>query len=287
MKYLYLLFLVSLIGACIKNNPDPAWLEVTSWTLESNPALAGTEGQLTHSITDAWVFVDNKLIGVFEVPFKIPVLKSGVCDIRIYPTIRINGMGASKVRNDHMVPYEISAELVQNQTLTLHPHTHYKDNVQFWIEDFEDVNIKLMDDPNTSSAHLGLANDSLQWFQGNYYGKVALSASDSMWVAYTTDQLSIAKGRMAVLELDYCNSTPFTNYLLFVNASGTTENPMITMNGPIKNTSPKWKKIYLLLNEVIGAAPNNTNYLQAFKSYYLDTVPNNFILLDNIKVVYF
>jgi hypothetical protein len=289
MALRYLLPFVLLLSACVKNNPDPSWLEVTTWTLEANPSLSGEEGELTHNITDAWVYIDDKLIGVFEVPFKIPILKSGVSNIRLYPTIRINGNRTTKMKNDQMVPYEITATLVQNQTLTINPSTHYKDNVSFWIEDFEDINIKLTDDPNTSSAHLNLANDSLNWFNGNYYGKVALSAQDSMWIAYTNQdqQLTIPKGRQAILELDYCNSIDFTHYLLFVNASGTTENPMIQMNKPYKGKPLVWKKIYLELNEVIGYGPNNTNYVQAFKAFHNDSVANNLILIDNIKVVYF
>ncbi len=288
MVYRYLLFHGLILCACVKNNPDPAWLEVTEWTLEANPALNGEEGQLTQKLTDAWVYVDEKLIGVFEVPFKIPILKEGSASIRIYPTIRINGIAATKMRNEHMVPFEVTGVFIKNQTLTLAPHTHYKDNVHFWIEDFEDINIKITDDPNTSSAHLTLANDTVKWFNGNYYGKVLLSPQDSMWIAYTNQdqQLSIPKNKQAMLEIDYCNSVDFTHYILFVNNNGTSENIMPTMRKSPLN-SLRWKKIYILLSEVITAGPNNSNYLQAFKAFYDSTTSNNLILIDNIKVVYF
>jgi hypothetical protein len=108
MAYRYLLFLGLILSACVKNNPDPAWLEVTEWTLEANPSLSGEDGQLTHNITDAWVYVDEQLIGVFEVPFKIPILKEGSASIRLYPTIRVNGIAATKMRNEHMVPFEVT-----------------------------------------------------------------------------------------------------------------------------------------------------------------------------------
>jgi hypothetical protein len=49
----------------------------------------------------------------------------------------------------------------------------------------------------------------------------------------------------------------------------------------------RWKKIYILLSEVIGYGPNNTNYVQAFKAFYDSTLSNNVILIDNLKVVYF
>lgn len=288
MVYRYLFFLGLILSACVKNNPDPAWLEVTEWTLEANPALNGEDGQLTHNLTDAWVYVDEQLVGIFEVPFKIPILKEGSTSIRLYPTIRVNGVGATKMRNEHMVPFEVTGVFVKNQTLTLDPHTHYQDNVNFWTEDFEDINVRLTDDPNTSSASLTLANDTLKWFNGNYYGKVLLSAQDSMWVAYTNQdqQLTIPKNKQAMLEIDYCNSVSFTNYLLFVNANGTNENVMVMMNKSPLN-SLRWKKIYILLSEVITAGPNNSNYIQAFRAFYDSTIANNLILIDNIKVVYF
>jgi hypothetical protein len=289
MVYRYLLFLLPLLSSkCVKNNPNPSWLEVTEWTLEANPELNGEEGQLTHKLTDAWVYIDDELIGVFEVPFKIPILKEGFSKIRLYPTIRVNGIAATKMRNEHLEAFEVQAELIQNQTLELNPVTHYKSNVSFWVEDFEDINIKLTDDPNTSSAHLNLANDTLKWFNGNYYGRVLLNAQDSMWIAYTNQdqQLSIPKNKQAMLEIDYCNSVPFTHYLLFVNANGTNENLMPTMNKSPLNML-RWKKIYILLSEVITAGPNNSNYIQAFKAFYDADISNNLILIDNIKVVYF
>lgn len=284
----YLLFIGLLLGACVKNNPDPSWLEVNEWTLEANPTLNGEEGELTQNLSDAWVYVDDKLIGIFEIPFKIPILTEGEVNIRLYPTIRVNGIAATKMRNEHLVPFDLTATLVKNQTLTVNPITHYRDDVQFWIEDFEDINIKLTDDPNTSSAHLNLANDTLKWFNGNYYGKVVLNAQDSMWVAYTNQdqQLSIPKNKQAMLEIDYCNSVPFTHYLLFVNASGTSENQMPSMRESPLN-SLRWKKIYILLSEVITAGPNNSNYIQAFRAFHDAGIATNLILIDNIKVVYF
>jgi hypothetical protein len=49
----------------------------------------------------------------------------------------------------------------------------------------------------------------------------------------------------------------------------------------------RWKKMYILLSEVITAGPNNTNYVQAFRAFYNSAIANNFLLIDNIKVVYF
>ena len=115
-KIILFFVLVSLI-ACEKNNPDPAWIQVNKWTLVENPDSQYPVGELTQNFTDATVYVDNELIGVFEIPFKIPILKSGVKLIRIYPTIKNNGISVTKKKYPFVEYYEITANLVQNQTL--------------------------------------------------------------------------------------------------------------------------------------------------------------------------
>ena len=184
-------FLLLLLGftACVKNNPDPSWLEVTAWTLQSNIDLSGDEGELSHNITEAWVLIDDKVIGVFQVPFKIPILKDGMCNIKIYPAIKNNGISATKKIYPFLEVYEVNQTLTKNQTLTLNPVTKYKSVTQFWIEDFEGVNISLTDDPNTSLSNYEIVNENLQPFNGNLYAKISLNSSDSLWVANTETQL--------------------------------------------------------------------------------------------------
>ena len=221
-------FLLLLLGftACVKNNPDPSWLEVTAWTLQSNIDLSGDEGELSQNITEAWVSIDDKTIGVFQVPFKIPILKSGTCNIKIYPAIKNNGISATKKIYPFLEVYEVNQTLVQNQTLTLHPVTKYKSVTKFWIEDFEGINISLTDDPNTSIAVCETVNENLQPFNGSFYGKISLNSIDSLWVAYTaeTEQLFIAKGKEAYLEIDYHNTNSLTTGLIYVSPAGVTNN---------------------------------------------------------------
>ena len=146
MKKLTLFLFVSLLFAgCVKNNPDPSWLEVNEWTLENNISI--TEGELVHDFSDAWVYVDDKLIGVFEVPFKIPLLLSGNSKITLYPTVRNNGISATKKIYPFVEPYIIEANLVQNQTLTINPTTKYYSQTTFRIWDLKMVEISVLNRP--------------------------------------------------------------------------------------------------------------------------------------------
>ena len=288
MKKRLLLFvsIAFILNACIKNNPDPAWIEVNEWTIQANPELSGAEGELSHNISDAWVYVNDDLIGVFQVPFKIPVLKSGQADIKIYPTVRNNGISATKKIYPFMDVYEISANLVQNQTLVINPVTKYKSGLNFWIEDFEDANMKIVNDPNTSAAHIHFANSNLQWFNGNAYGEVLLNSTDSTWIAYTNEQLVISKGLECYLEVDYHVTNNLTTGLIYVNANGSQNNINIRLNAQA-DTATNWKKIYIDLKELITASPTNTSFLQSFAASLDEGKTNSKIQIDNIKVIHF
>jgi hypothetical protein len=202
--FIYFISLFFILSACVKNNPDPAWLQVNEWSISANPSLSLQEGELTENISDAWVYVDDELIGVFEVPFKIPILKEGNVTFKIFPAIKNNGISATKKIYPFLKEYVINGTLVKNQIFTINPTTQYKENLNFWIEDFEDASFQITDDPNTSAANMDTDNLDLQWFNGNAYGKVILNALDSTWIAFTSEPyMVLPKGKECYLEIDY------------------------------------------------------------------------------------
>jgi hypothetical protein len=233
------------------------------------------------------VYVDDKVIGVFQVPCKIPILKSGASNIKIYPTIKNNGISATKKIYPFLEVFEVNQELVQNEILVLNPVTKYKSITNFKVYDFELTNMYIENDPNSSLAQIVYDNSDLQPFNGNFYGKVNLNSTDSSWVAYTTEQLSFSKGKEVYLELDYYNTNTLVTGLIFVNPDASkTNNINIQMNSQ-DESSVKWKKIYIDLKELIGNSPNGCNYLQSFQANLNSGKTSSEIRIDNIKLVYF
>ncbi|MFM7662305.1 MAG: hypothetical protein ACKO6A_06545 [Bacteroidota bacterium] len=288
-KNIFFTFPILLLLACVKNNPNPSWLEVTHWTLNPNSSLSGAEGELTHNLSDAWVFIDDEVIGVFEVPFKIPILKSGSCNIKIFPAVRNNGIAATKKIYPFMEVFQVNVDLNENQTVTLNPVTKYKSASQFSIEDFEDpLNLDIVVDQNTSAIlSTPTSNIDLQTFNGNFYGIIQLNYNDSTWIASTQTQLYIPKGRDAYLEVDYYNTNSLATGVIYVKPDNTTQNnPNYGMQAQEPN-SVKWKKIYIELKELIGYSPNGSNFLQSFIAKLDEGKEQSEIRLDNIKVVYF
>jgi hypothetical protein len=281
-----LISLFFLFSACVKNNPDPTWLQVNEWTISANPSLSLQEGELTENISDAWVYINDELIGVFQVPFKIPILKEGNVTFKIYPAIKNNGISATKKIYPFLKEYVINGTLVKNQVFTINPTTQYKDNLNFWIEDFEDASFQITDDPNTSAANIDTDNIDLQWFNGNAFGKVVLNSTDSTWIAYTSEQLNLPKGQECYLEIDYKVTNNVTTGLIYVTSESTTNNVHIRLNAQ-KPDVAVWKKIYIDLRELIGNSPSGSVFSQSFIASLDEGNTLGIILIDNIKVIHF
>ena len=93
---LFLSFIFLSLSSCEIYNPsedEPSYIHIDSISLTTDYTAYGTA---SHKITDAWVYVDNELIGAFELPANVPVLKSGVHNINIRPGIKLNGIAATR-----------------------------------------------------------------------------------------------------------------------------------------------------------------------------------------------
>ena len=275
-----------LLSGCIKNNPNPSWLYISPWTLNANPSLSGAEGELTQNFSEAFVYVDDACVGVFELPVKIPLLKSGNVNIKVYPGIRNNGIAATKRIYPFCAVYEKTITLVQNQLSTLNPTTNYTGSTHFITEDFEGANVLLENDPNTSIANFFISNQSLQWFNGNSYAKVNLNATDSLWIAYTIFHSYLPKGKEVFLELDYYTTNRVVTGLIAISPNGVKKNTNIQLNKSTPETV-KWKKIYIDLKELIGASDASAYFDHSFEAFKEAGMDNTEIRLDNIKVIYF
>ena len=292
MKYIFPIFgLIFLLSSCIKNNPDPVWIQINEWTLESNP-LGEDAGVLTENISDAWVYVDGEFVGVFEVPCTIPVIYSGEKTIRVYPAVLKNGISATKTIYPFLDDYAVVTDMVENQTITINPVTRYKTNCQFWIEDFDAAGNKITDDEPSVEPNMDNTTDASildPAINGNAFGRISLSSSTvNTWVGYSSnnEELYLPRGQDVYLEIDYHNTNRITTGLLAVSPSGTIDNPNIQLN-PQDEADVEWKKIYIELREIISASASGAYFQLSFQALLDEEDTEGEINVDNIKVVYF
>lgn len=276
------LILLPLLFSCIKNNTDPSWIQVNKFTLVVNPNINNSQGVLTENITDAWIYVNNDLIGVFELPCTIPVLKSGSAEIRVYPAILNNGISATKKIYPFLNYHTTFTNLTTDSVVTINPVTSYKDATKFWIEDFEGATIKIQEGNPSPASILVQSNDN----NTNQYGRVLLNASQNAWAAYTTDELSFPLGTDVYLEVDYYNTNSLVTGLLINKTDGSSTNNLNIQLNSQSAAEVKWKKIYIELKEVVNAS-QGIGFLQTFQASLDEGNSEGLILIDNIKIVHY
>ena len=281
-KLVGIFYIIFILFSCTKNKPDPSWIEINEWNLLSNKT--NKEGELSHNFSNAYIEIDNKTIGFFELPIKLPILESGKHSIKIYPVILNNGISASKTIYPFCIPYKIEIELNKNKTTSITPQTSYYTDCNFWIEDFEDAGIKLKSD-NGYEDLLSTGNEKQFLKFGNNYGRIIVSKNKPVWQGKTTTNSSLPQGKNIYLELDYLNTTNLLTGVYIYNNSGISYNPNVTLNSQSKSNL-KWKKVYIDLRQMISYSINGSIFEQYFNVTNNTNNDTSFVLLDNIKLIY-
>ena len=92
MKKYSILFLIICIVSCNKdNNEVPCYISIDDIQVNEYANSAGT------NVTDAWVYINDNLQGVYELPARFPVLAQGKQKLRIRAGIKDNGIAATRV----------------------------------------------------------------------------------------------------------------------------------------------------------------------------------------------
>lgn len=283
VRFIYILVIgfYFLLSGCIKNNPMPTWIKVSKFTLVDNPDI--NEGELTENITDGWIYINDKFVGIFELPCKIPVLYSGSdMKISVYPTVRMNGIHETKQQHPYLEGYYVNKDLHENDTTFINPITRYTSNTEFWIEDFQAGSIKLINGTD-NLANIVLTNDPL--VPNNRYGKITLTPEINTWSVYTADAMVYTRGARVIMEFDYCNTTGISARVNAGKIDGTiTEHYFVLVNKQDKDNLV-WKKIYLDFTETVNLS-GGYKFWHALKSYVNSDSASDVVMIDNIKLIY-
>lgn len=281
------LILAFFVG-CSKEDLTPSYIKLNAFELITNEA---TQGSNSHAITDAWIYMDGVALGVHELPCVIPVLDEGSHDFIIFAGIKNNGISGTRARYPFYKTYEVSANLVKNDTVEFSPVTYYKDNVTFpFLEDFEDAGISLIKGPtsDTNMVFIDKADFPEIVIYGNKCGGLFLTAEDSIYTGSSQSYLDLPKGEQIYLEIDYRNNNSLAMGVIATFYDGTTDEhtPLIIMN-PQTDGTEEWRKIYIEITEDVGVEINATS----FEFYFLGVLDLDNALakiyIDNIKVVHF
>lgn len=273
--------LLPVVSGCKKGDKVPAFIYIPAITLTTTPE----QGAPTSRFTDAWVTVNDKLMGVWELPARIPVLYEGEVVVRVEAGIKRNGMFDDRLRNPFMNAYITNTTLKALQTTTIEPVVTYFDQTHFWIEAFEEPGTLLNTTPAsdttllrfTPSEHPEIVLDN------SPCGGFALEGERNYIRLYTDEDFDVFGGPV-FLELDYRTNIQFTIGLMYVYNGMPQVEPFVYVAPSLRTDGTTfWKKIYVDVSPVF-----NTNVSQ--RDIYIEgNLPSGQplaeVFFDNIKLV--
>lgn len=280
MRKIVFLFLILVLffASCNKINPSediPSYIQIdTQKVVINNPS---EEGYNNHGISDAWVYIDGKYQGNYETPSKFPILATGNHRVTIIAGIKTNGIGATREEYPFYEGYTVDTVLPQAGAINLSPTFSYIDNCDIWIEDFQDVNIKLGKQEGMTSDTIIMREENPDR-PGDYYGAIYVNSAARIFNASTnpeTDPINYYQAsRRMFLEMEYKNNQ---NFWVGMYADGTPY--------PIErlNISTDWNTIYIDLTPVMKAHPANV-YMLFFNVEYNGEHQGE-VFLNNVKLV--
>lgn len=280
----------------------PAYIHIESIEVDSLTDYF-VYGANTHKITDAWVHVDDQLIGVYELPATFPVLEKGPHKVTVYGGIMVDGRSAARDRYPFYQPWTVqNLNLVEDSIVNLSPVLHYYPigegtNVA-WKEDFENTNTLLSD--SSSDVNMNRVSGVEAWQSVNSFwsGKVELPPDSLDFTVVTADQFNFYKntnGVYCLLEMDYnCNDTFLVGIQYYLDYYLETL-PIIKVT-PTDKTHDKperWNKIYIN----IGPYMNEFQRASYFKLFFTSNLAMEgseyhpiseprYYYFDNLKLLY-
>lgn len=288
MKQFYLgilIFAGIIVSSCNLINPEekqPCYVQVDTISVSTDLI---TQGSNAAKISEAWIYLDDNLIGVYDLPCRVPVLADqGEHKLTIGAGIQINGLSSL------LAPYAfytlVDTNLILNpgETSIYNPVVQYYESLTFpLLASFDILAGNKLVATNSSDTSGTLATNQADVFEGtaSFYTNLK---RDSGFVEFETVESYVLpkQGRTVYAELNYKNSHVI-NIGLSANypASSTIRNTVISLR-----PSEIWKKVYVNLTSFVSTEVNASNYKLFFYANKEPGTPELKIYLDNLKIVY-
>ncbi len=266
------------IAGCKILDPEediPSYVRISSISLTTTTL----EGTSSHRITDAWVYIDGKLIGGFEMPCNIPILAEGTHTILVLAGIKQNGLSTTRAIYPFYKGWESTITLTRGQILSLSPAVTYYPATNFlWICDFDQAGTNFDDTPSSGATFAGLVQEvTTGAFEGES-AYITLDEDTNLFFARCSDPYIINNARDVYLEMNYKSNQNFTvgifnvvtsEYIAWVEVNFTYE----------------WNKIYIRLNDAILTQPPGGIYHVYIAMKKSTVVSNPWLYLDNLKLI--
>lgn len=258
----------------------PSYLKIDNIDL----SVSAEQGSSSHIITDAWIYINDNIQGVYELPAKFPVLSTGNNKLMVRPGIKSNGIGATRIFYPFFNPIILDFDFQRDSISELELTATYHSQVIFqWLEDFEDGGISI--EPTVKSdVGINKTDAPDHVFEGNYSARVVLDSNNYFFESRSVDAFQMPQnGSPVFLELNYKNNAK-VHVGIFANRPG----EVVQRSVLVLNETDNWRKIYINLTNAISENFNATDYRVFFGMIRDEEDPTvRKAYFDNIKLLHF
>jgi hypothetical protein len=281
---LVVVFIAFCTMGCSVINPDEpqaAYLRIDSISVLNTPA---TQGSISSAISDAWIYVDDQLMGAFELPCNVPLLEEGNHKISVGAGIKINGLSALRAPYPF---YRFDADSLILEPGVVHaisPKVSYFDSLSYaFLADFDDVSGNKLEASGASDTTVGITTESENVFEGNGSFSARLLRDSGTVEFQMVEPVSLPKlGTLVYMELNYKTTHVLTMALRSNYAASAPQNTILISLYP----TDEWKKVYVNLTRAVSEQISASDYQVFFFSFKNAGTEDLEILLDNMKIIY-
>ncbi len=277
------LYVVVFAVACNRfdEDPIPSYLKTESFSLSTQPL----QGSSSSSISELWFYSDGNILGVVDTPVALPLLESGMHTITVFPGIKNNGMGTSRIKYPFYTSFDTTLQFVPGETYTIEPRFAYTSSAIIdATRNFEAGNTFI--ESSNNNGIIELLNDPLLAASGVRCARMKLPAGATLLSYIDEENISLEAGEVAFLEMDYsCNNT-FVVGVYVITGGNSIKVPVLYLT-PTQSTDgsvPDYNKIYMDLGMIASqyiAADDFRLYVECTREEA--AVPT--IYMDDIKIV--
>ncbi len=285
MKHFYFLLttlMLLLLMSCKKDELKatvPAYLKIDEISVQINKP---EEGSASSKISDAWVYVDDQLIGAFELPTVVPILKTGPVKISVRGGVFNNGLSNQRIVYPFYEFFTLNSTISPEQELEPDLVVGYKDLTKFnedWSgEDFEQ-GVNFINN-SRSDTNLVRTTDPGKIFEGSASGALFLPTGTTFAEVYSTNITNIPRNGTAVyMEMNYKATHDFAVSIYVEN--------QLTQYSVINfRPTSEWNKVYIDFSKVFSTLFDASNYNIAI-GMSKSSSENAELLIDNVKLMHF
>ena len=289
--------LIVLVCGC-KKTETPSFLHIEQIDLKVPSNFE--QGTDDHHIVDARVYLNDNLVGIYEMPATVPIIASGTQKIAIIAGVLNNGIQSARINYPFYEQYETNLTLIPGDTIDFSGSSsetnvvngyfvpvveYFETGLVFWNERFEPPgdNFEVL---NTNSAEFTITNDPEKVFDYNPEassegsGRALLTQNQPYFEAISTHEFDPIKGLKVYVEINYKSDA-----VLQVGVYETAPSQAKVYG---KGIFPKddWSKIYIELTEEIAQRANATSYSLFIEGNIGAGDSEAEVLIDNVKLIY-